>query len=475
VNAVDGGPRLYHGEGMTRADEDLDDFAAAAARRYVEGLGDRAVAPGPDALARLGELDAPFPEEPCDAMQGLRLLEEVAGPATMASAGGRFFGFVIGSTLPASRAAATLASAWDQNGGLVACAPAAAALERIAGRWLLDVLGLPPASGVGFVSGATAGNLVALATARHALAARAGWDVGEDGLFGAPPLSVVVGDEVHVSVLKALSVLGLGRARVTRVPVDDQGRLRADALPPLDDRTILCLQVGNVNTGASDPLAAVIPRARDAGAWVHVDGAFGLWLAAAPERAHLVAGVADADSWATDGHKWLNVPYDSGFAICRDRATMVAAMASGSASYLQLADEQDPYQFTPEMSRRSRGAEVWAALRSLGRSGVAELVERCCRLAARFAAALEAAGHEVRNEVVANQVLVSFGDDDTTHQVVADVQADGTCWCGPTVWQGRASMRISVSSWATTEDDVDRSLAAILRIAAGRMKPARVG
>jgi len=446
-------------------DQRVEALAARAALRYLDGLEDRPVAPSPDALARLPELGGPLPDDPTPDDEVLRLLEEVAGPATVGSAGGRYFGFVIGTSLPAARAASWLASAWDQNAGLVVASPAAAALEDIAGGWLLDVLGLPAGSGVGFVTGATAGNLVGLATARHALLAGQGWDVEEAGLFGAPPLTVVVGDEVHVSVLKALAVLGLGRSRVVRVPVDDHGRMRADRLPPLDDRTILCLQAGNVNTGASDPFPELSPLARAAGAWVHVDGAFGLWLAAAPDRAHLVAGVGDADSWSSDGHKWLNVPYDSGLAICCDPAPMVAAMST-SAAYLQAAGRPEPYQFTPEISRRARGIEVWAALRSLGRSGVAELVERCCRLATRFAAGLHAAGHDVLDDVVANQVLVAFGDDDTTRLVVAAVQADGTCWCGPTVWQGRTAMRISVSSSATTDDDVDRSLDAIVRLAA---------
>src|SRR5690349_13708141 len=320
-----------------------EQVAAEAALRYLDGLADRPVAPAPEALARLAALGGPLPDHPSPAADTIRLLDEVASPAMMGSAGGRYFGFVIGTALAAARAASWLATAWDQNAGLVASGPATAVIEDIAAGWLLDVLGLPAGSGVGFVTGATTGNLVGLAAARHALLARQGWDVEEDGLFAAPPLTVVVGDEVHVSLLKALAVLGLGRSRTVRVPVDDQGRMRPERLPPLDDRTILCLQAGNVNTGASDPFTELVPAARAAGAWVHVDGAFGLWLAAAPERAHLVAGVADADSWSTDGHKWLNVPYDSGFAIGRDRAPMLAAM-SASAAYLQGTDRPDPYQ-----------------------------------------------------------------------------------------------------------------------------------
>jgi glutamate/tyrosine decarboxylase-like PLP-dependent enzyme len=446
---------------------DADGLAADAAARYLDALPRRRVAPPPEAAARLAELGGPLPDGPCDPVQVVRLLDEVAAPATVASAGGRYFGFVTGSTLPAARAAARLASAWDQNAGMTVMSPAAAELERVAGQWLVEVLGLPATTAVGFVTGATMGNLTALAAARHTLLARRGWDVEEQGLTGAPPLRVVVGDEVHVSLLKALALLGLGRGCVERVPADDQGRLRADAVPEPDATTILCLQAGNVNTGASDPFATLVPRAHDAGAWVHVDGAFGLWLAAAPERASLVAGVEAADSWSTDGHKWLNVPYDCGFALCRDPAPLVAAM-SATAAYLPSGARPDAFQYTPEMSRRARGIEVWAALRSLGRTGVAELVERTCRLASRFAVALQKAGHDVLNEVVANQVLVSFGSDERTRRVVEAVQADGTCWCGGTVWQGRAAMRISVSSWATTEADVDASLDAMLRLAAPR-------
>ena len=444
---------------------DADRVAADAATRYLAGLDERRVAPPADAVSRLAELGGPLPDAPCDPTEVVRLLDEIAGPATVASAGGRYFGFVTGSTLPAARAAARLVSAWDQNACMTVMSPAAAELERIAGRWLLDVLGFPATAAVGFVTGATLGNLSALAAARHAVLARRGWDVEAQGLAGAPPLRVIVGDEVHVSLLKALALLGLGRDRVERVAVDGQGRLRADAVPDLDDTTIVCLQAGNVNTGASDPLADVVPRAHEAGAWVHVDGAFGLWLAAAPARAHLVAGIDGADSWSTDGHKWLNVPYDCGFALCRDPEPLVAAM-SATAAYLPSGVHPDAFQYAPEMSRRARGVEVWAALRSLGRGGVADLVERTCRLATRFASGLQDAGHEILNAVVANQVLVSFGSDDKTRRVVEAVQADGTCWCGSTVWQGRTAMRVSVSSWATTEEDVDRSLDAITRLAA---------
>ncbi len=438
--------------------------AARRAAAYLDGLDGRPVAPSPEAVAALSALDQPLPEGPSNPAAVLDELDRRVSPATMAMAGPRFFGFVIGGALPATVAANVLATAWDQNSAKWAVTPGTAAIERVALRWTLEALGLPREAGGGFVTGATVANFTALAAARHALLAREGWDVEARGLFGAPPITVVVGAEVHVSVLKALAMLGLGRERVLTVPVDGQGRLRPDALPALTGPAIVCLQAGNVNTGAFDPARPAIARARAAGAWVHVDGAFGLWAAAAPARAHLMDGYAEADSWATDAHKWLNVPYDSGLALVRDEAALLAAMGI-TAAYLPEAGARDPADSTPELSRRARGVEVWAALRTLGRAGLAAMVERCCRHATRFAEGLTAAGHRVLNEVVLNQVLVSFGDDARTRQVIAALQADGTCFCGGTVWQGRTAMRISVSSWATTEEDVERSLAAMLRVA----------
>jgi glutamate/tyrosine decarboxylase-like PLP-dependent enzyme len=441
----------------------LSDTAARAAR-YLSSIADRRVAPLPEDTARLGELGGPLPEQPCDPASVVALLDECGSPATVASTGGRYFGFVIGGALPAALAANWLATAWDQNAGLRVMSPVAAILEDVALAWTRDIFGLPLSTGVGFVTGATMANFSCLAAARHAVLARAGWDVEEQGLFGAPAITVVMGDEVHVSVLKALALLGLGRSRVVRVPADGQGRMRPEALPPLDERTIVCMQAGNVNTGAFDPAGEVCGRARQAGAWVHVDGAFGLWAAATPARAHLMAGFADADSWATDCHKWLNVPYDSGLAFVKDPEQLRAAMVL-SAAYLQAGDTREPAHYTPDASRRARGVEVWAALRSLGRGGLAEMIERNCRLATRFAEGLRQAGYTILNEVVLNQVLVSFGDAATTRRVIAAIQSDGTCWCGGTEWQGHVAMRISVSCWATTEEDVDRSLAAMLRIA----------
>jgi glutamate/tyrosine decarboxylase-like PLP-dependent enzyme len=441
----------------------LDD-AAKRASRYLESLNTRSVAPEPEALAALASFDQGFPEHTSSAEAVLAELDDIGSPATMASAGGRFFGFVIGGSLPATVAANWLATAWDQNAGLVVTAPTNAALENVSLRWLKDIFHLPAQSAGGFVTCATAANFSALAAARHTLLARAGWDVEAHGLFGAPALTVVVGDEVHASVQKALSLVGFGRDRVVRVPVDAQGRMRLDAFPDVDDRTIVCLQAGNVNTGAFDPIPEICERAHSHGAWVHVDGAFGIWAAAAPARAHLARGVEDADSWATDAHKWLNVPYDSGLVFTRNADALRKAMSIGGA-YLAQDEDRVPYQHTPDFSRRARGIEVWAALRYLGRSGLADLIERTCRYAGQFAEGLRAAGHCVLNDVVLNQVLVSFGSPERTREVIARVQRDGTCWCGGTVWQGHTAMRISVSSWATTEEDVRRSLAAILRVA----------
>jgi glutamate/tyrosine decarboxylase-like PLP-dependent enzyme len=440
--------------------------ASARGIRYLRELDGRGVAPTPAALAGLRAFDGALPETPGDPAETLRLLDEVGSPATTAMAGARYFGFVIGGSLPVTLAANWLAGAWDQNAGLGRIAPGAAFLEQVALRWLLDLLHLPPDCAGSFVTGATVANLCALAAARHAVLRRAGWDVEADGLFGAPPITVIVGGEIHPSVTKSLGVLGLGRNRVVQVPVDGQGRMRADRLPPIAGPTILCAQAGNVNTGAFDPLEEISRQARAGGAWLHVDGAFGLWAGAAPSRRPLAAGMAEADSWATDAHKWLNVPYDCGLAFVRDHDALKAAMAI-TAEYLPSKSEiRNPSDYTPELSRRARGIEVWAALHALGRAGIAELIERNCAQARRFAEKLSAAGFTILNEVVLNQVLVSFGSAEKTERTIRGIQEDGTCWCGITVWQGMTAMRISVSSWATTEADVDRSVATMVRIAA---------
>jgi glutamate/tyrosine decarboxylase-like PLP-dependent enzyme len=439
--------------------------AASRAAAYMDEAPRRRVAPSASAVENLAELGGPLPDGPTSAESVIALVDRVGSPATVANAGGRYFGFVNGGALPASVAASVMAAAWDQNASLRVMSPAAAAFEEVALEWARDLLALPTGCGGALVTGATMANLTGLAAARHAVLERAGWDVEANGLFGAPPVTVVVGDEVHLSLVKALQLLGLGRDRVHRVPSDAQGRLRAAALPALDERTIVCLQAGNVNSGAFDPAAEVCRRARDAGAWVHVDGAFGLWAAASPRYRHLTAGFADADSWATDGHKWPNVGYDCGLAFVRDPAVLRATMGM-SAAYFTPAEQREPSQYTPEMSRRARGVELWATLRSLGRGGQAALIDDTCRHAQRFAHGLRERGFEILNDVVINQVLVSFGSADLTRAVIKRIQDDGTCWCGGTEWHGHVAMRISVSSWLTTGEDVETSLAAIVRAAA---------
>ena len=439
--------------------------AADRAGRYAAQLDGRSVFPSESAVEALSAFDEPMPNEPASPKSVLEMLDDFGSPATVAMSGRRYFGFVTGGSLPAALAANWLAGAWDQNAGLVVCSPTAAKLEAVCAAWLVDLLNLPTGTQVGFVTGATMANFSALASARHRVLANVGWNVEEEGLSGAPPITVIVGEEVHVSLLKALAMLGLGRKRVVRVPVDGQGRMRADALPEIKGPTIVCLQAGNVNTGAFDPARQICTAAHETGAWVHVDAAFGLWASAAPSRAHLMDGVNEADSWATDGHKWLNVPYDCGLVFVRDAAAMKAAMSATQAAYLVEGGTREPSHYTPELSRRARGIEVWAALKSLGKTGLAEMIEGTCRHARRFAEVLRAAGYTVPNEVFLNQVLVSFGDDETTSRVIARIQTGGVCWCGPTMWQGKSYMRISVSSWATTEEDVEVCLDAILSAA----------
>jgi glutamate/tyrosine decarboxylase-like PLP-dependent enzyme len=444
--------------------EDLLFDVADRATRYTSSLPKRRVSPSQEAVEWLKTLDVPLQNDPIDPARVLAELDGIGSPATVATTGGRYFGFVVGGCLPAAMAANMLAGAWDQNAAYEILSPVAVSLEEVCARWLISLLGLPEHSGVGFVTGATMANFSGLAAARHALLAREGWDVEAKGLFGAPPITVIVGGEVHASVFKVLGLLGLGRDRVIRVPVDDQGRMRADKLPPISGATIVCIQAGNVNTGSFDPAEDICRMVKEAGAWLHVDGAFGLWALASPKLAHLAKGFQDADSWAMDGHKWLNVPQDSGIAFVREPGHLRAAMAT-SAAYLIAGEGREPAHYVPESSRRARGIEIWAALRSLGRDGLAELIERSCEHASRFAEGLEAAGYQILNDVVLNQVLVSFGSADVTRRVIQRVQEEGTCWCGGTEWQGHVAMRISVSSWATTEEDVQRSLEVILRIA----------
>jgi glutamate/tyrosine decarboxylase-like PLP-dependent enzyme len=454
---------------------DVFRLASDYAAQFVETLETRDVGPTATYAELLDALGGPLPDEGAADADVIAALVEGGEKGVTAMTSGRFFGFVIGGAHPAAIAADWLTSAWDQNAGLYAPSPTAVVVEEIAGGWLRELLGLPESASFGFVTGCQLAHVTCLAAARWRVLADAGWDVNEQGLAGAPPIRVVLSEEAHVTVTRALRLLGIGTGSLVRIPADEQGRMRADAaleaLASASGPTILSLQVGNVNTGAVDPVAELVDAAAGAGAWVHVDGAFGLWAAAAPSLRHLVEGTERAHSWATDGHKWLNVPYDSGYAFCIDREAHRAAMAVAAAYLIQVGGDdgpREPMDWNPEFSRRARGLPTWAALRALGRTGVADVVERCCRHARTFAELLGAdPAAEILNEVVLNQVLVRFHDDDErTNEVIRRVQEDGTCWLSGTTWHGCAAMRISVSNWRTTAADVERSAEAILEAAA---------
>ncbi len=436
--------------------------AARRGQKYLDELGSRPVFPRPENVRRLeSALATEMPDGPTPADDVLAFMDDYGSPATVASAGGRYFGFVTGGALPAAAAAHTLATGWDQNCFSYTSSPAAALFEQTALRWLKDLFGFPADSEGTFVTGATMANFTGLAAARHEVLRKAGWNVDKHGLRGAPAVQVIAGQEAHATIFKMIALLGFGRAHVVRVPVDAQGRMIASALPAIHAPAIVCIQAGNVNAGSFDPAAEIIERAHAAGAWVHVDGAFGLWARTSPKRARLTAGFENADSLATDAHKWLNVPYDCGVALVRKAESLRAAM-SITGDYLLLGQHRDAIDLTPDSSRRARGIDVWAALRQLGRSGLAELIDRNCDQARWLADQLTLAGVEVLNDVVLNQVVVSFGDDERTKRVIAALQKAGDCWCGGTRWQGREAMRISISSWATTQDDMEITFRAIL-------------
>jgi glutamate/tyrosine decarboxylase-like PLP-dependent enzyme len=449
--------------------------AAEHAADFLETLPDGRV--GADELdvdALRARFDMPLPDGPTDPGVVLDELVAAASPGLVRSQSPRYFGYVIGGSLPAALAADMVVAGWDQNAGGYSVSPASSVVEEVAGAWLVDLLGLPAGVSFGLTTGCQQAHVTCLASARNAVLARVGWDAEVGGLQGAPRIRLLVSEERHVTIDRAARILGFGTAALVPVAVDAAGRmdpaaLRAE-LAAGDGPTIVCAQAGDVNTGGFDPLAEIVDAAHAAGAWVHVDGAFGLWAAASPRRRHLLEGHAGADSWATDGHKWLNVPHDCGLAFVADARAHQAAMVV-SAAYLRGSreGERDPSRWVPDFSRRARGFAVYAALRSLGREGIAELVERTCACALRFAEVLSAdPAVEVLNDVVLNQVLVRFGDDDATDAVVAAVQDDGTCWMSPTTWRGRRAMRISVCNWATTISDVDRSCEAILRVARAR-------
>ena len=451
-------------DALMRSEIDLLQTASRLAIEYASTINDRLTAPSPEALTSLNTFDEPLPTRGADPEQTIRLLSDIAGPATMATTGPNYYGFVNGATHPAALAASFLTVAWDQNAALPVMSPAAAAVYDVTRRWLLDLLNLPQATDVAFVTGATVANASGLAAARDALLIENGWDAQADGLFGAPPIDVVIGARAHSTLKKSLGLVGLGRNRVTIVPTDDQGRIRPELLPSLDGPVLVCAQAGEVNTGAFDPFEPIADWVAERHGWLHVDGAFGLWALADPSRPHLVAGLDRADSLATDGHKWLNVTYDCGIAFVTRPAALRRTFAA-TAGYLPPDTGFEAMHHTPQSSQRARQFEVWAVLRSLGREGIVEMIQRTSNVARAIAGRLDSAGMTVLNDVVLNQVLVRLDDPATTEALIAEIQADQRIWCGTTQWIGGTAMRISVSSWKTTLADGERAADVIIECA----------
>ena len=445
---------------MTDPYKNTLDIAYNHAAKYLQHIEKQDVFPSASAVDALCVFDQPLADVGASDTDTLDMLHDIGSKATVASMGGRYFGFVVGGAVPAAVGANWIATAWDQSPSSDMNSPVGTKLEAIAGRWLLDLFSLPENCGVGMTTGATMANFTALAAARSRLLQKAGWDVEADGLYGAPEIKVIVSDEVHVTLLKALSMLGFGKKRVTRVATDENGAMRLADLPELDALTLVCTQAGNVNSGAIDPIGEIVKKAAKTKAWVHVDGAFGLWGKVSKTYKSLLEGVEQADSFATDGHKWLNTPYDCGIVMCRDAAALHSAMAT-TAPYFKTDGMNAPKDMVPEFSRRARGVEVWAALRSFGRQGLEAMIDRCCAHAKTFETGLKDIGFEVMNEVVLNQVVATIGTPEQLSEIRQHVERSGICWFGPTVWKGKNAIRISVSSWRTSHDDVVQSLAAI--------------
>ncbi|MES9902086.1 MAG: pyridoxal-dependent decarboxylase [Sedimenticola sp.] len=447
-------------EDVKKRTMDAVNSATECVNNYVNTIYERHVFPAETALDSLSNFDEGLPQLSSNASTVIRQLHQFAAPATVATTGGRYFGLVVGGVTPASMGAAMLNAAWDQIAILEAASPAAIYLERIAAKWVLELLALPADSSVGFTTGTSVGNLVCLAAARNAQYEKLGVHLDEVGLAGAPPLRVIVSEQAHVTVYKALGLLGFGKNQIIKILCDKEGRILPDALPHIGKDTIICLQTGNVNSGASDYFEQIIPQANAAGAWVHVDGAFGLWASASAHKKHLLVGVEHADSWATDGHKWLNTPYDCGMAICRNPQAVHNVMTT-IAPYLTEDTEMPPKDMVPEFSRRARGIEVWAAIKEMGSSGVADLIDRCCLHAEKLSKGLKEIGYTILNEVQLNQVVATIGNAEQLQEILSLVQEDGECWFGSTYWQEQYAIRLSVSSWATTDEDIKRTLNAI--------------
>ncbi|MEL7500376.1 MAG: aminotransferase class V-fold PLP-dependent enzyme [Planctomycetota bacterium] len=443
---------------QTQDAESVFGLAYEAATRYVDDIDRRDVMPTFEAMENLKSIHEPLPSKSNDPREVIEMLEQVGAPATVVTTGGRFFGFVVGGAMPVTIAANWLASTWDQNAGTWVLAPFATEVEDVVANWMLEILDLPRDAAVGFVTGSTMGTFSALAAARSALLRKAGFDLKRQGIRNAPEIRIVMSEEIHPTNIATLGYLGFGTDEIETCPTDEQGRLRVDEMPDLDSRTIVILQAGNINSGSFDAFEEICNRAKRVGAWVHVDGAFGLWARASASKRHLTKGVELADSWSVDGHKWLNIPQDSAIYACRDHQAVNDVFGT-SATYLMRDEHRQPNNLVPELSRRARGIEFWAALKTLGRQGVEELVDRNCQHATRFAEGLAAAGYDVLNDVVLNQVVFACHDEATTRSALKQIQSSGVTWLGPTTWKGRFSMRISISSWRTTEEDVQRSLA----------------
>jgi len=434
--------------------------ACEYAQNYVENIRSKQVFPNISDLEALSHFDQPLPEVGCEATAVIEMLDQYGSPATVSTTGGRYFGLVVGGSTPASMGASIMNAAWDQVAILENSAPTAIHLERLAAQWLLELMKLPTNSSVGFTTGSSVANLVGLAAARNAQYKKLGIDIEQSGLAGAPPLRVVLSEQAHVTVHKALKLLGFGKEQFIQVPCDSQGKILTSEFPEVGPDTIVCLQAGNVNSGACDPFIDLIPKVKKKGAWVHVDGAFGLWATASPEKQHLVAGVQLSDSWAVDAHKWLNTPYDCGITICRNPESVHEVMTT-IAPYLTANTSVPPKDMVPEFSRRARGVEVWAAIKEMGKEGIVDLINRCCKHAEALATGLRGMGYEILNDVVLNQVVATVGTADEIQAITSLVQSEGECWFGTTFWQGRPAFRLSVSSWATTEEDVERTLRSI--------------
>ena len=450
------------------ADKSLFEQAKAHAYAYMDEVAGRRVYPTAEAIQDLDRFEEPLPEDPQPGLEVLDRLHSFGSPATVAQTGGRYFGFVNGGIVPTALAARWVADTWDQNPALYVISPIVARLEQTTESWLRDLLGLPSETVAGYLGGSSQATFSGLAAARYHLLNRLGWDVNSHGLYGAPEIRVIVSEQAHGTVFKALALLGLGKDRIERVGADSQGRIIAEQIPPLNSRTLLVLQAGNVNTGAFDDFERICAAAAVAETWVHIDGAFGLWAAASREHRHLTRGMAPADSWAVDAHKTLNAPYDSGVVLCRHANSLIAAMQA-SGDYIHYSDKRDGMVFVPDMSRRARAVELWATLRYLGRSGVEELVDGLCERARQFADGLAKRGFRILNDVVFNQVLVACDTPAQTEGTLAAVQDGGVCWCGGTVWDGNPAIRISVSSWATTAEDVDLCLDEFTRAREGEV------